>query len=75
MQDSQILDSDGFPVQEYIVNVADPIYPDKNLSQKENTELMLNKNFEVWKNIYEDFYGIPLEYTTIKEKTCVVICR
>lgn len=67
MQDSNIIDNDGFPVQEYIVNIAEPIYPDKNLSQRENTENMLNKNFEVWKNIYEDFYGVPLEYTTKKE--------
>lgn len=67
MQDSDIIDDDGFPVQEYIVNIAEPIYPDENLSQRENTENILNKNFEVWKNIYEDFYGIPLEYTTKKE--------
>ena len=68
MQDSNIIDSDGFPVQEYIVNIAEPIYPDENLSQRENIENMLNKNFKVWKNIYEDFYGIPLEYTTIKKE-------
>lgn len=68
MQDSNIIDSDGFPVQEYIVNIAEPIYPEDNLTQRENTENMLNKNFEVWKNIYEDFYGIPLEYTTIKKE-------
>lgn len=68
MQDSDIIDSDGFPVQEYIVNIAEPIYPEENLSQRENIENMLNKNFEVWKNIYEDFYGIPLEYTTIKKE-------
>ena len=30
--------------------------------------MMLNKNFEVWKEIYEDFYGIPLEYTTESDK-------
>jgi len=29
---------------------------------------MKNENFEVWKNIYEEFYGIPLEYTTVKEE-------
>ena len=67
MQDSDIIDDDGFPVQEYIVNISEPIYPDENLSQRENTEKMLNRNFEVWKNIYENFYGIPLEYTTKKE--------
>ena len=44
-----------------IVNIEEPIYPDMNLSQKENTEILLNKNYEIWKKIYEDFYGIPLE--------------
>lgn len=67
MEDSNIIGDDGFPVQEYIVNIAEPIYPDENLSQKENTEKMLNKNYEIWKKIYEDFYKIPLEYTTKKE--------
>jgi len=67
MEDSDIIDDDGFPVQEYIVNIAEPIYPDANLSQRENIEEILNKNFEVWKNIYEDFYEIQLEYSTKKE--------
>lgn len=67
MEDSNIIGDDGFPVQEYIVNIAEPIYPDENLSQKENTEKMLNENYEVWKSIYEDFYKIPLKYTTKKE--------
>ena len=31
---------------------------------KKLNEIMLNKNFEAWKKIYEDFYGIQLEYTT-----------
>ena len=64
MQDSDSLDDEGFPMQEYIVNITEPIYPDENLSQKENTEKILKQNFEVWKEIYEKFYGIPLEYTT-----------
>ena len=64
MQDSDSLDDEGFPMQEYIVNITEPIYPDENLSQKENTEKMLKQNFEVWKEISEKFYGIPLEYTT-----------
>lgn len=64
MSDSDVIGDDGFPIQEYTVNIAEPIYPDNNLSQRERTEKILNKNFEVWKKIYEDFYGIPLEYTT-----------
>lgn len=64
MEDSDIIGEDGFPIQEYTVNVSKPIYPDLNLSQRERTEKMLNENFEIWKKIYEDFYGISLEYTT-----------
>ena len=64
MQDSEKIDSEGFPIQEYIVNIAEPIYPEKGLTSKENTEKMMSNNFEMWKKIYENFYGIPLEYTT-----------
>ena len=68
MQDSNIIGDDGFPIQEYTVNIEEPIYPDKNLKPKDNEENMLNQNFEVWKKTYEDFYKIPLEYTTKKEE-------
>lgn len=67
MEDSNIIGEDGFPVQEYIINIEKPIYANHNLSVRENMENMKNKNFEVWKNIYEDFYKIPLEYTTEKK--------
>ena len=33
-------------------------------TEGENAKIMKDKNFEVWKNIYEDFYKIPLEYET-----------
>lgn len=68
MEDSDFLGEDGFPVQEYIINIKPPIYPDENLSQKENVEIMKDKNFEIWKKVYEEFYEIPLEYTTIDKK-------
>lgn len=67
MEDSEIIGDDGEPVQEYTVNIAKPICPDENLSIKENTEKMREENAKVWKEIYEGFYKIPLEYTTIKE--------
>ena len=67
MEDSDIIGDDGEPVQEYTVNIAKPIYPNENLSIKENTEKMREENAKVWKEIYEDFYKMPLEYTTIKE--------
>lgn len=68
MQDSEIIGEDGFPVQEYIVNIEEPIYPDTNKTEKENTEIMRDKNYQVWKKVYEDFYKIPLEYKSDKEK-------
>ena len=67
MEDTDIIGEDGFPVQQYIINIQEPIYPDEKLTNKENTEIMKKKNFEVWKKIYEDFYKIPLEYTTEKK--------
>lgn len=71
MEDSDIIGEDGFPVQEYIVNIGKPIYPDCNLSEKENTEMMRDKNYAVWKNIYEEFYGVPLEYDILDNKETV----
>ena len=67
MQDSDIIGEDGFPVQEYIINIEEPIYPSENLTEKGNTNVMRDKNFEVWKNVYEKFYKIPLEYLTTTE--------
>ena len=64
MQDSSIIGEDGFFVQEYIINIGKPIYLENSLSEKENANVMREKNSEVWKEIYEDFYGVPLEYTT-----------
>lgn len=64
MKDSNIIGDDGFPIQEYYVHIKEPIYPDPNKCEKENTEMLKNKNYEVWKKVYEDFYKIPLEYTT-----------
>lgn len=68
MQDSEIIGDDGFPVQEYIVNIENPIYPNNEVSEKENVENMKNENYEVWKKVYEDFYKIPLTYTTIEQE-------
>lgn len=72
MQDSDIIGEDGFAVQEYIINIEKPIYQDESLSIKENAEMMKDQNYQIWKEIYEDFYKIPLEYTTKKEEVSVV---
>ena len=59
---------DGFFVQEYTIHIGEPIYPNPELKPKENMEYMAQKNFEVWKEIYEREYAMPLEYLT-EEKT------
>lgn len=63
MRDSDIVDSDGFFVQEYIVNILKPIFPKEELSVRQNAEFMKNENYSVWKKVYEEFYGIPLVYS------------
>lgn len=62
MNDSSIIDDDGFPVQEYTIHVLPAIYPKEDLSNKENAEYMKQKNYEVWKDVYEKTYNIPLTY-------------
>lgn len=63
MRDSDIVDSDGFFVQEYTVNILKPIFPKDELSVRQNAEFMKNENYSAWKKVYEEFYGIPLVYS------------
>jgi len=62
MEDSEVMDDDGFYVQEYTIHIAEPIYPDANKRRDENIRDMMQQNFEVWKSIYEETYQIPLKY-------------
>ena len=64
LEDTDRVGGDGLPIQAYTVHILPPIYPDKNLSVRENSEMMCRKNYQLWKDTYESFYGIKLEYTT-----------
>lgn len=68
MKDSTILDQDGFYVQEYTIHISEPIYPDPEKTRGENVAYMKKKNYEIWKEIYEETYQIPLVYTCDEEK-------
>lgn len=68
MEESKIIGEDGFPVMEYFVNIEKPIYKNKELTDRENINQMRDKNFAIWKEIYEEFYDIPLKYTTLTGK-------
>lgn len=67
MQDSDIIGDDGFYVQEYIIHIEKPIYPDPSKSRAENIAWMRDENYRIWKEIYEKFYGIPLVYDCEKD--------
>ncbi len=62
MKDSNILEEDGFPVQEYTVHILEPIYPKKEYSEKQNVEYLKELNYQMCKDVYEKTYGIKLEY-------------
>ena len=62
MQDGEGLDADGFPIQEYTLNILPAIYPDPSLSGAEDKERMRKENYEAWVRVYEDYYGVPLAY-------------
>ena len=57
---------DGYYVQEYTIHIGEPIYSDPSRTPKENMELMANKNFKIWRDIYEKEYNMPLIYETKK---------
>lgn len=62
MENTEKNDSDGYPVQAYTLHFLPPIYPKKGLSVNENVLYMKDKNFELWKSVYESVYKISLEY-------------
>ena len=62
MEDSDVLDDDGFAVQEYTINILPAIYPDATLSTKEAKEAMKTANYNAWVKTYEEFYKTPLKY-------------
>lgn len=62
MEDSNVLDGDGFFVQEYTLHILPAIYPDKTLSTIAAKKDMKNRNYEAWVKTYEAFYQKSLRY-------------
>lgn len=56
---------DGIERKYYTVNILKPIYPQENLTVRENIEYMRKTNFARWKECYESTYQKKLTYTTI----------
>lgn len=71
MKDSDILGEDGYFVQEYTIHIAPPIRPDLSLPKRKRVAALKQQNYEVWKEIYEREYQMPLRYTTEPELLAV----
>ncbi len=63
MKDSDIMGEDGFYVQEYTIHIGEPIYPDTSKKVRENVAMLKEANSLEWKKVYEEEYGIPLQYS------------
>ena len=64
MKDSDIMGDDGFYVQEYTIHVGKPLWPDKSLPYRESVKDLMDRNYNLWKEIYETEYHMPLVYDT-----------
>lgn len=69
MKDSDFIDDDGFPVQEYYIKFFPPIYPDSSLTYSENVKMISQKNYDLWVKHYEEFYGEKLVFSTASAQT------
>jgi len=68
MEDSDVLDADGFFVQAYTLHILPAIYPSEELPLAEAKEEMRRKNYEAWVRVYEEIYKTPLVYSEEEEK-------
>ncbi|MDR1138900.1 MAG: 1-acyl-sn-glycerol-3-phosphate acyltransferase [Clostridiales bacterium] len=66
LRDSDIMGKDGFWVQEFTVNILPIIYPDPGNTVSQNVDMMIDRNYTMWKDTYERVYDMPLEYTTME---------
>ena len=67
MQDSDVLDKDGYFIQKYTINFLPAIYADSNKTKSENIEYMMQENYRLWVEKYEEFYQTKLTYKCDKE--------
>ena len=68
MEDSDVMDMDGNPVQKYTLHILPAIYPAINLSKNENADKMRDENYKAWVEVYERVYKKPLKFNTRTKK-------
>ena len=64
MEDTEKIGDDGFPIQAYTVHILPALFPDNTLTAAKAAKKLCEENYAAWRDVYENFYGIPLEYTT-----------
>lgn len=73
LENTYIEGRDGNDVQQYTVHILPAIFPEESKGVKENSLEMCQKNYDMWKEVYERVYKKKLEYTTEGEvKACSI---
>lgn len=67
MIDKDKKDNEEFNKVKYIIHILNPIYPDPEKTAKENSIIMMQKDYEQKKEAYEKAYNKKLDYTFEKE--------
>lgn len=62
MEDTDAVAPDGFPIQAYTLHFMPALFPDAGKKPRENAADLMNANAELWKQCYEEAYGVRLEY-------------
>ncbi len=57
----------GFNKLKYTLHIMPPIYPDKNLSLKENKDILRQKDYELKKQTFEKVYEREMNYNFTEE--------
>ena len=68
MEDTDNIGGDGFPIQAYTVHIGKCLTIDENLSQKENVNMLMEKNYQFCVDTYEKFYNTKLKFDVKGEK-------
>ncbi len=67
MEDLDTFEPDGLPKQKLTYHIMPPIYPNPNLSEKDNAQYMLHKNHQMCVELYEKVYKQKLVYDSEEE--------
>ncbi len=68
MENTDEIGEDGFYKQKYVLHVLHPIYPDKELSVRENRERMKQLDAIAKRKCYEEFYETKLDNIFVPER-------